>query len=235
MTVTTLIGDAGEVKCQNIFYTSASNEEIEFLVNNFHYSKRTPANIQYAFAARSSGGLFGDYGEILACAVFCIPPTRWSEEVVELSRLVRVPDYAIPLTKLLSFSIKWLRKTKFDLIVSFADFTQKHHGGIYQAASWNYDGCRENRMDGILMNGKFIAGRSCNSKYGTQSPNKLRIRFPDLTIEPHYDEGKHLYWKNLSKSGTAKAKRLGLRINPYPKPAKSSCPDPKNVPQDHTT
>lgn len=35
---------------------------------------------------------------------------------------------------------------------------------------------------------------------------------------PHFDSGKYLYWKALSKAGKRKADRLGLKALPYPKP-----------------
>jgi len=38
------------------------------------------------------------------------------------------------------------------------------------------------------------------------------------TVEPHYDNGKHCYWKPVNKAGMQKALRLGLQSRPYPKP-----------------
>ena len=192
--------------------------EAEDLIKKFHYSKRMPSNIQACITLHESGGLFGDYGPAVAACIFSIPPTRWSEDVWELSRLVRNNECDVPLTSLISKARGFL-KGKIDLLVSFADYTQKHHGGIYQAASWNYSGKRERRMDGILKDGIFIPGRSCNSLWGTRSPEKLRERFDD--IEPHYDEGKFIYWVAQNKAGQQKAKRLGLECLPYPKPLAS--------------
>ena len=168
---------------------------------------------------REDGGLFGEHGDIVAACLFSIPPTRWSEPILELSRLVRRDDTIISLTGLISRAVKFMAARGVDLIVSFADRTQGHHGGIYQAASWNYAGCRERRMDGVNINGVFWPGRSLNNRYGTQSPEKLRARLPDRDIEPHYDEGKHLYWKALNKIGKRKADRLGLDALPYVKPS----------------
>ena len=33
---------------------------------------------------------------------------------------------------------------------------------------------------------------------------------PHKSIEPHFDDGKHLYWKALGRNGERKAQRLGL-------------------------
>lgn len=178
------------------------------LVEQFHYSGRVPANVQFVGSLHEPGGLFGDFGPIQAAAFFSIPPTRWSEPVIELSRLVRGHEKA-PLTSLISKSCVSLKKLGFDLIVSFADETQGHNGGVYRACSWLYAGYRKPRMDGVLINDVFIPGRSVNSKWGTQSPKKLRKMGIDAI--PHYDGGKHLYFKPLRVSGKSKAKRLNLK------------------------
>lgn len=198
------------------FRVGAYGEAVE-LVKRHHYSRRAPSNVQFVGTLHDNGGLFGDYGPVVAACFLSIPPTRWAEDVLELSRLVR-DDKPRPLTSLISQTCRFAAKNGADLIVSFADKTQGHHGGIYQAASWNYDGARERRMDGIIVDGIFIPGRSANSRWGTQSPQKLSalLRKP---VAPHFDEGKHLYWRALSKSGERKAMRLGLRCNVYPKPA----------------
>jgi hypothetical protein len=116
--------------------------EADNLVTLFHYSKRPPSNVQQVVTWHEDGGLFGGDGIAVAACYFSIPPTRWSEDVFELSRLVRRPDCNQPLTILISEACN-LVKSKIDLVISFADWTQKHHGGIYQAASWKYAGARD--------------------------------------------------------------------------------------------
>lgn len=73
-------------------------------------------------------------------------------------------------------------------------------------------------MDGLLVNGKFYPGRTCVSKFGTRSPVLLKDKRPEWDILPHFDEGKHLYWKALDKNGLKKAQEYGLEAHPYPKP-----------------
>lgn len=194
-------------------------DEASQLVVRWHYSKRPPANVQFVGTWHAAGGLFGDYGPAVAACFFCIPPTRWAEGVLELARLVRAPSVSVPLTGLISATCRHAASSGTDLVVSYADQTQGHHGGIYQAASWNYAGCRNTVMDGLIVNGQFVPGRSCNSIWGTRSPDRLRAMFPDWDILPHYDAGKHLYWKALNKNGFKKAQRLGLKATPYPKPS----------------
>lgn len=188
------------------------------LVVRYHYSKRVPSNVQYVGTWHIDGGLFGGSGEAVAACFLSIPPTRWSENVLELSRLVRRDDATIQITGLIAQTARFAASRGADLLVSFADETHGHHGGVYQAASWNYDGRRDCRMGGIVMDGQFIPGRSCNSRFGTRSPTKLASMFPDRMVAPHYDLGKHLYWRALNKEGRRKAERIGLHKIAYPKP-----------------
>jgi hypothetical protein len=200
------------------FMTGAEPDELWPLVKAHHYSRRMPAQPTHCYAIRSAGGLFGNSGEVIAGAIFGPPPARWAEEVIELSRLVRHPDCAVPLSKLIAFSCHWLKIAKHTLAISYADWAQQHHGGIYQACGWSYNGRRDRRRDGVLIDGKFWPARTCNRIYDTNSPSKLQALLPAKVVEPHYDEGKHLYWKPLMIAGRTQAKRLGLKSVAYPKP-----------------
>ena len=191
-------------------------DEANQLVKAFHYSKRPPGMTQTVTTWHEPGGLFGDYGPAVAACYFSIPPTRWSIPVWELSRLVRTPECEAPLTGLISTAINVTKARSPGLFVSFADPTEGHHGGVYQAASWNYAGKREPTMDGVIFEGRFIPGRSCNAKWGTRSPEKLAKA--GIIVEPHYDQGKHLYWRATDSKGKRSARALGLQALAYPKP-----------------
>lgn len=187
------------------------------LVRQHHYTGRPAGNVQMVAVWHEGGGLFGDFGEPVAALTFSIPPTRWSEEVWELSRLVRKPSCKEPLTGLISAACRAAKFRRAHLLVSFADRTAGHHGGIYQAASWRYAGCRDRAMDGLVIDGTFVPGRTCNSIYGTRSVARL-LELRGIASEAHYDEGKHLYWRALTREGERRAERLGLEAQPYPKP-----------------
>jgi len=206
----------------DLHFRTGNMDEAVALVKAFHYSHRAPANIQLVGTFHTAGGLFGDFGPAVAAIFFSIPPARWSEDVLELSRLVRHDDCRVPLTRLIAMACRRLKSDGVDLLVSCADAGAGHHGGIYQACSWAYHGQQNCRMDGLQINGQFVPGRTCNNLYGTQSPTKLRHLKPKWKIEPHYDIGKHLYWRALSRSGKAKAARLGLKRLAYPKPNASN-------------
>jgi len=201
--------DGGSIPASSLHFRTGRKHEAEAMVKEYHYSRRIPGNVQMIGSLHLDGGLFGGDGRMVCAAFWSIPPTRWAEPVIELTRLVRADDKA-PLTMLISMCCKQLKKKGYDLLVSFADRTQGHEGYVYRAANWNYAGCRERQMDGVIIDGEFKPGRSCNVKFGTRSPTKLSAMFPNKVIEPHYDEGKHLYWKALGRRGIQKAHRLGI-------------------------
>ena len=202
----------------NIVYTQVTHtKDAHALVEQYHYSGRAVRTASLCCAAIS-----GDTGEYLAACFFSVPPSRWSRPVYELCRLVRHPEAAdVTLTKLVSVSVKAARREgKRSLLVSFADRTQEHHGGIYQAASWRFGGMRPPRVDGFTIDGKLMPMRTCNGAFGTSSVTKIAalVEARGGTCEPHWDRGKMLFWKAVDKRGAADAAALGLKDLPYLKP-----------------
>ena len=180
-----------------------------------HYTGRSWRVVKYPFVWKRDG-------EPVAACLFGIPAARWKEDVLELVRLVKVPGCDSPLSSFISSCCQEVRRAgEYDLLVSYADSTHSHHGGIYQACSWNFDRTKPPSNDGLIIDGKFVPGRYCNNLYGTRSRDKVAKLLPNSTVEKHWDLGKHLYWKALNKSGKRKASRLGLKSNPYPKPEDS--------------
>lgn len=194
-------------------YISGRRKDSDTLVEKYHYSGYLPSNIQYCETLLQNE-------TAIASVFYSIPSTRWSENILELCRLVRdeTVEPKPSLTGLISNSLKTIKRDrKFDLIVSFADSTHGHHGGIYQAASWNFYILRKPSHDGFIIDGVFVPRRTCNHRWGTSSRTKL----PEIlgeTCVPHFDKGKYLYWKALDNNGKRKAERLGLTISEYPKP-----------------
>ena len=152
-----------------VFEYSSKNSDADFLVLNYHYSKRLSAlNRLVCFA-------WDNETFVSAAAFFGHPVNNWPEPLIELTRLVRDPDFSYPFTGLLSYSIKSLRNltTDFsDLIISYADSTHGHHGGIYQAASWNFHCKRKPSCDGFTIDGKFIPRRTVYKRYKTRGFSK---------------------------------------------------------------
>ena len=181
------------------------------LVLNEHYSHSLPSFTCLVVGIRRK------HKVTAACYFSNSASGRWTEQLVELSRLVKLKTEETQLTQLISFGLKTIKKmkeSKYNLCISYADYSRNHHGGIYQAASWNYHGKRKRRLSGFILNGEFVHRRSAYSRFGSSSIDILKKH----KGEPFYDDGKYLYWKALNKKGKAKAKKLELQKNEYPKP-----------------
>lgn len=194
-------------------YREVTLRECVGILTTEHYSHKCPKNVKLTVA-----DLQYSPRKPLACCTFSGPTGRFENVggILELSRLVRLPDYDRPLTKLISKAMGIIRAKKAaDLLLSLADIEEDHHGGIYQACSWVYGGTRDERLDGFNIDGVFVPARTCNHRYGTSSETVLA---ETQGATPHYDAGKHLYWKALTKVGMQMAVNMGLRSLPYPKP-----------------
>ena len=103
------------------------------------------------------------------------------------------------------------------LIISFADTTQGHHGGIYQAAGWVYSG--ETAGDrAYVVHDVARHPKSIHSMGWRQSESWLKAN-----IDPKARKidlpGKHRYLMPLDK---AMREQIAPLAKPYPKRAKQA-------------
>ena len=186
------------------------------LVQNYHYSGKLPSTM-FSFVCSI-------VGEPVASCCFGMGAARWKLPVLELTRLVVDPSFRglVTLSSFVAQCISYLKiNTHHTLLISYADPHHGHHGGIYQALSWDYHG-REKGNPGIpffmnMITGEQIHRRTLNAKYGTSAISKVKAILGN-EWEPQRPELKHLYWKALNKPGKRKAKLLELHSNPYMKP-----------------
>lgn len=203
----------------DLVMTGATADEIWPLVRDFHYSGRSAGLVRHAFAWRKPGGLFGDTGEPVAGITYSQPVNRnFPYESVELSRLVRRDDFGGPLSQFVTWTLRWLRSTsQTPFVLSYADSTQDHHGGIYQACGFIYVGQTNPGHIGYdCPDGTFVHGRICNGRFGTRSVEAIAQLKPDW--EPIYGEPKHLYIFPLRQKWATIARQQGWEAQPYPKP-----------------
>ena len=185
------------------------------LLSAHHYLGRLPKATMIVAAVFD-----GENPRPVAAVFFGFPATKWQVPVLELTRLVRSPECTMSLTQLISFACNKIKQDKNlpQLLISYADPEASHHGGIYQAASWNFHEKRGKYTDGGIVNGVFVPWRTLRHRYGTSSPIQVGLKNPDLNVQVHKAEGKYLYWRALDGRAKGDAKRVGLESNPYPKP-----------------
>lgn len=81
-----------------------------------------------------------------------------------------------------------------DALVSYADPNQKHHGGVYRAASWLYHG-RSEECRGWIKNGQWVARRKFHSDHDFLRKPQIEA----LGYVQHNLPGKERFVKPLSR------------------------------------
>ena len=146
----------------------ATHEAAKYACVNWHYSGCLPVGKLVKVGAWENGKFIGvvlfgrgankSLGEPYGC------------DQTESCELVRIAltSHITPVSKIMSLALKWLKKTneKIKLVVSFADTEVGHHGGIYQATNWIYDGLT-NAADEYLYKGKRWHGRAFRKSHGS--------------------------------------------------------------------
>lgn len=111
------------------------------IVEQRHYLRCWPAVVVARFA------LWLDDWRVVGACVFALPPTqtmqRYGGMTWELARLW--VDDELPRnveTWFIGKCVRWIKTHRHDVtaLVSYADPSAGHHGGIYRAANWTYDG-----------------------------------------------------------------------------------------------
>ncbi len=194
----------------------ATYEAAKFACENFHYSRSLPAGKSVKIGAWEDGQFIG-------VVIFSrgannrigSPYGLTQKECCELTRVALTKHQSF-VSEIIAKAIRFLKEQSpnVQLIVSYSDLEQDHHGGIYQATNWIYEG----KTDGeryFILHGKRIHPKTIHSRYGTGSQRLEWLReHVDPGAEAYQTNGKHKYLMPLNK----KMRRRILPLNkPYPK------------------
>ena len=178
-------------------------------LKNKHYAKRIPP-ISYAF------GLF--QGNVLnGVCCFGIPASRFEniKQPYELNRLVINDDLD---KNVLSYFVSNCLKLfpKNNIIVSYADPNNGHHGYIYQATNWIYMGksCPHNDW---YIDGKLLHEKTIFNMYGTCSVKSLKKKGINITYKKTLAKHRYFYFTGTKKQKQFLLNSLKYKIEPYPK------------------
>lgn len=180
---------------------------------NWHYSRSMPVGSIVKVGAWEDGQFIGVVLFAHGATQQIGTPYGLSQfECIELVR-VALTEHKAPVTQIVAAAIKMLKRQSPDLklIVSYADPEQGHHGGIYQAGNWIYQG-RAEANSSIRVNGRIRHRRTLNTIYGTS--DVARLNAMGIKAEMVHQPGKHKYLYPLSKP---MAKRLCSLHQQYPK------------------
>ncbi|NBT33775.1 MAG: protein Mom [Rhodobacteraceae bacterium] len=140
-------------------------------------------------------------------------------QVVELVR-VALSKHQSAVSRIIAIALKIVHKANpgVRVVVSFADSSQGHHGGIYQAGGWAFIGSQEYHAYRIL--GEIVHPRTCYHRYGVggQSIPWLKANV-DANAERIANGIKHKYVMPLDAEMRARIEPLR---KPYPKRERSA-------------
>ncbi len=187
-----------------------SHEAAKYAVEHWHYSKVMPTAKPVKMGAWENGNFIG-------AVVFSVGANKnigspYGLKQTEVAELVRVSltNHISAVSQIVSLAIKALRQQSpgLRLLVSYADPAQDHHGGIYQAMNWVYEG-RTKPISVLNINGKLTHKKTASSRYGTNSAEKLGATWVTTV-------GKHKYLYPLDR---AMRRQIEPLAKPYPKRA----------------
>jgi hypothetical protein len=198
----------------------ATHDAARYACEHWHYSRCLPPSKTAKFGVWENGKFVG-------AVVYGVGATsslvkQYGLQMQEGCELIRIAmcHHQTPVSKIVAISLRILKKTfpGLRLVVSFADPEQGHHGGIYQAGGWIFNGNSQSSDEYIYL-GKRWQGRAFRHKY------KGMEKHPSVQIVR--GSSKHRYLMPLDSEMRKKILPLA---RPYPKRAGS---DTKDTPGFH--
>jgi hypothetical protein len=187
----------------------ASHDAAKYACENWHYSKCLPVGKLVKVGAWEDGKFIGVviFGRG-ANNNMLKPFGLEQDDGCELVRIA-LTKHVTPVSKIMAFAIRFLKKSQagLQLIVSYADPEQGHHGGIYQACNWIYTGPSDKAVK-VFYKGKWSHKKTVDDA-GVDQTN-----LPKKIVQ-----GKHRYLMALDKMMDAKIQPLA---KPYPKRVKQA-------------
>jgi len=186
-----------------------AHEAAKYAVINWHYSKCLPVGKLVKVGVWESNKYIG-------CVLFGRGANKglgspFGLEQTEICELVRIAlnNHKTPVSRIMMLAIKFLQKSNkgIKLIVSFADSEQGHHGGIYQATNWTYNG-ETQAADEYIYKNKRWHGRAFRKSKGSH------LNYIEKGLIIIKGSTKHRYLMPLDKETK---KMVGLLSRPYPK------------------
>jgi hypothetical protein len=193
----------------------ATHEAAKYACENWHYSKCLPAGKIVKIGIWENNLFIGVV--LFSCGAtpnLSNPYQLQMEECCELTR-VALKNHKSQVSRIVKIAIKLLKKIcpKIRLIISFADSEQGHHGGIYQAGNWIYNG--NINLPSWIIKGSKKHPRSVVQKYGSQKLEKIR------QIDPMAKKVFSIKYRYLMPLDNEIKEKISSLSKPYPKRANS--------------
>ena len=197
-----------------------THEAAKYAVEHWHYSRRMPksklAKVGVWEGNRFVGAVIFGVG---ATPQIAKPFSLQSTQVCELVR-VALGKHFWHTSRIVAIAVRMVSRANPGLrvIVSFADTTQGHHGGIYQACNWLFVGSAE--YHAYSIKGEIVHPRTCYDRYGIGGQSIPWIhQHVDVNATRVRNGLKHKYVMPLDAAMRAQLEPLR---KPYPKRAGSA-------------
>lgn len=193
-----------------------------YAVTNWHYSHRMPSGKMVRHGVWERGTFIGVLTYSRGANRSLGAPYRLGvTEACELTR-VALTDHTAPVSQILARSLALLRTANpgLRLVISYADPHAGHHGGIYQAGNWIYDGLSSaTGSRPVILHGVPQHKRTISARYGTARLAWLRAHVDPNARPADEIPAKHRYLMPLDKFTR---RRLAALAQPYPHAVEAS-------------
>lgn len=197
----------------------ATHESAKYACENWHYSKTMPVPPIVKIGVWEDEKFIGVVLFSRGASPDLLKPYGLTQiDGCELTR-VALSKHKNTVSKIIKIAIKFLKKSnpKLKMVVSFADVSKGHHGGIYQAGNWIYAG-RSAESTEYWKDGKRWHPRQLSEKgFTIQFGNKRHVPKPS-ECKKIKTPGKHRYLMPLDNDMKEKLSKLS---QPYPKSVSS--------------
>jgi len=202
----------------------ATHAAAKYAVETWHYSQVLPVPPLVKIGAWEAGKFIGVVIFSRGANNNLLKPFGLTAtEGCELTR-VALTRHDAPVSRVVRLAMQFLKRNspELRLIVSFADPSEGHHGGIYQAGNWIYTGRQPSTTEYIAPDGKRWHARMVKKQGWTTVQGKRRKTLTPDQCTPVEKPGKHRYLMPLDADMRARILPLA---KPYPKRAKQAMTD----------
>lgn len=197
----------------------ATHSAAKLACTNWHYSKSIPVPPLVKIGVWEDSKFIGVVLFSRGANNMLLKPYGLDQtEGCELTRIA-LKKHKTPVSKIMSIAIKFLIKNSpnLKLIVSYADASKGHHGGIYQATNWTYVGTTSKDCEYWKGSRRYHSRQVSERGYTIEFGEKRKCPKPSECIKV-ITPGKHKYLLPLTDDIREKISKLA---KPYPKRASS--------------
>jgi hypothetical protein len=206
----------------------ATHAAAKYACENWHYSRSVPVPPLVKVGAWEDGRYIGVVMFSRGANNNLLKPFGLSQvEGCELTRIA-LTEHRSHVSRIVRLAIAFLTRNSpsLRLIVSFADPSAGHHGGIYQAGNWIYTGAQPASIEWIGPDGRQWHGRMVKKQGWTTVQGKRRKTLTPDQCTPVEKPGKHRYLMPLDD---AMREQIAPLAKPYPKRPKQAMVGPTDT------